>query len=93
VARAAVLLATALLLGALLFARLVRDDGPAAGDDAFQRRCGSCHTREAIGGSMRVAGPARDELQDFLRGHADASDDEIRQILDDYASGRSPGGG
>ena len=100
VTRAAVGLGMALLVGALAFAWLVRDGelpaptgkAASAGAEAFQRRCGSCHAAEALADSMRVTGDARAKIEAFLHDHADASDDEIQQILDYYATARPSSG-
>lgn len=100
VRRAAVGLGMALLVGALAFAWLVRDgelpaptgNATSAGAAAFQRHCGSCHTAEALAGSIRVTGDARAKLERFLQDHASVPDEEIQQILDYYATARPSSG-
>lgn len=88
-----------LVLAAGLFAWLVRDEPPAPAAPAaqtpatprgaalFEGQCGQCHTADDLRGPLRAGGEAkRSAWLEFLKDHAEASDEEDRLILEYLAS-------
>ncbi len=95
VRRLTVLLAILVLVSALAFALIVRDEPgrpalsppPAAeGPTLFESRCTPCHTAEQLGSQLKEGGAARAVWEKFLLNHGNADDREDRLILDYLAA-------